>query len=153
MITEGILTNDGGVIGGAGGAAIGISCGAAMGNSCAVGLRRGERRRAGVGGTSLRPGVLFRVVRLWVLGVVLTTLGAVGLLDKAGSTLGGGALSLPTLGDCLFVLAYISFMSLIACCCRERDAVVPSLLRCISIINSAAVRVAASKGVSVGISQ
>lgn len=63
-----------------------------------LGLRRGERR-GGVG-TVVRPGVLRRVTRVWRRGVVRRMRGAVGLLDRVGSTLGGGVVWVFTLGAC-----------------------------------------------------
>ena len=63
-----------------------------------LGLRRGERR-GGVG-LVVRPGVLCRVIRLWRRGVMRRMRGAVGLLDRVGSTLGGGKVWVSTLGDC-----------------------------------------------------
>jgi hypothetical protein len=82
-----------GAIGGAMlGAVGGVMIGATVG-----GFRRGERR---VGtGCSANPGWLLRVTRLWVRGVALTTLGAVGLVERDGSTLGTDVLSVATLGD------------------------------------------------------
>jgi hypothetical protein len=63
-----------------------------------LGLRRGERQ-GGVGSV-VRPGVLRRVTRVWRRGVVRRMRGAVGLLDRVGSTLGGGAVWVFTLGAC-----------------------------------------------------
>ena len=62
------------------------------------GLRRGDRR-GGVGEV-LRPGVLRLVMRLCRRGACWRVRGAVGLLDSVGSTLGGGAAGISTLGDC-----------------------------------------------------
>ena len=106
VIIVGISTKDGSSIDGAGGAAGGTGAakgvGASVGARSTVGLSRGDRRQVG-SGIFARPGVLLRVVRLWVRGVVLTTLGAVGLLDNVGSTLGGVSTVSSTLGDCLLV--------------------------------------------------
>ena len=67
----------------------GLSC-------CGDGFKRGDRR----GGFSsvASPGVLFRVTRLCTRFVCFMIFGAVGLLDKVGSTLGGQVSSSPTLG-------------------------------------------------------
>jgi hypothetical protein len=87
----------GGVLMGAiGGVMLGAVRGAMIGATVG-GFRRGERR---VGtGCSANPGWLLRVTRLWVRGVDWTTLGAMGLVEKDGSTLGTDALSVATLGD------------------------------------------------------
>jgi hypothetical protein len=99
-----------GAIGGAkmgaiGGVMVGVVGGAMMGamegasGATGGGFKRGERR---VGtGCSANPRKLLRVTRLWVRGVALTTLGAVGLVESDGSTLGTDALSVATLGDWL----------------------------------------------------
>ncbi len=63
-----------------------------------LGLRRGEPQ--GSVGTVVRPGVLRRVTRVWRRGVVRRMRGAVGLLDRVGSTLEGGAVWVFTLGAC-----------------------------------------------------
>ena len=47
-----------------------------------------------------RPGVLLRVTRLCVCLAVLSVLGAVGLLESVGSTLGASAPGSSTLGGC-----------------------------------------------------
>ena len=82
------------------GADVGVLAGAGEGALVGevVGLSRGDRR-VGWLGISAKPGVLLRVTRPCLRGVVLTTLGAVGLLDNVGSTLGDWASS-PTLGGC-----------------------------------------------------
>jgi hypothetical protein len=87
----------GGVMMGAiGGSMLGVVRGATIGATVG-GFRRGERR---VGtGCSANLGWLLRVTRLWVRGVALTTLGAVGLVERDGSTLGTDVLSVATLGD------------------------------------------------------
>lgn len=87
----------GGAVGGEGG----CNDGGGVGGCGAVrtgGLRRVDRRR-GVCGVR-RPGVLRLVVRLCRRGVCWRVRGAVGLLDSVGSTLGGGAAGISTLGDC-----------------------------------------------------
>ena len=63
-----------------------------------LGLRRGDRQ-GGVG-TVVRPGVLRRVTRVWRRGVVRRMRGVVGLLDRVGPALGGGAVWVFTLGAC-----------------------------------------------------
>jgi hypothetical protein len=105
---------------GGGGGAIGVVLGVSGDGSCAgevvcivdVGWSRGERRR-GVGLVA-RPGVLFRVTLAWTRGVVRRVRGAVGLLDKVGSTLRGGAIGVFTLGACWELSWYISLIILMA---------------------------------------
>lgn len=54
-------------------------------------------------GMEARPRVLFCVMRLCVHGAFLIVLGAVGLLDRVGSTLGVCAVVSFTLGGCLLL--------------------------------------------------
>ena len=80
------------------------------------GLRRGDRLRAGSGTGAANPGVLLRVILPCTRGVVLTTLGADGLLDNDGATLGDSLVldSFPTLGGCALQCWNNSFMIFIA---------------------------------------
>ena len=67
----------------------GLSC-------CGGGFKCGDWR--GGSGSVASPGVLFQVTLLCSRRVCYMVFGAVGLLDKVGSTLGGPVSSSPTLG-------------------------------------------------------
>ena len=79
------------------GGVVGLGGGELMIGVLSGGFKRGERR--GGSGSVASPGVLFLVTRLWSRRVCCIVFGAVGLLDKVGSTLGGRMSSSPTLGS------------------------------------------------------
>ena len=77
-----------------------------------VGFKCGDWRG---GGCCANPGVLLQDTQLCVPGACLITLGAVGLLESIGSTLGAWASGVSTLGCCLLVCLKMSLIIITAC--------------------------------------
>ena len=81
-----------------GGAGLGFVGGLCCCICSSTGFKCGDRWSGA--GWMVRPGILLRVMRLCSRGAILTTLGAVGLLDSIGTNFGEWVSSSSTLGGC-----------------------------------------------------